>query len=1168
MNILCNRIRGISEYAHIRQSISEMRRRENKHPALVTGLCEGAVDAFLAALTSDEKCDGPSLVITYDEKNASHLLDALSSHGLRCAIFPVREPVLYNMVASHETEHERLAALMGIVNGELDAVIAVCDAAISYTIPRDILEKSMMRVEVGREYVLGELCEFLVASGYVSSDLVDGRGQFSVRGGILDVFPPQLQWPVRMEFFGDEIDQMGYFDVFTQRKIEQIQCVDITAAREILLDDANRSKIASVIKNMIKKAPNDEARESLSRELSVIENEADVPFADKYISVVYSDHISLIDYFGDDNLVFVIESTSVFERLAATEWHMNETVTELIQNGVLSGKCSSFALPSSVLESFFGNNYTVLVNSFVSKYDGKLMGAFSFKTRTPPAFVGNFEAFVEDLQLYNRADISVLLLCPNDAEATSLSEMIENVGMRARIVPKYTDVTDVEQGVFTITSAKLSGFEISEGKFACISLGESREKVRTVHRRKAIGKKSAKEKILSYADLSVGDYVVHVTHGIGRYMGLESVLSYDGVRSDHIKIQYAGTGVLYVPCEKIDSVSKYIGAVDDESVRLSKLGGGEWERTKARVRSEVKSMAKELIALYAERMRKPGFAFAPDDEMQREFEESFEHDETDGQLIAIEEIKKDMERPVPMDRLLCGDVGFGKTEVALRAAFKAVMSGKQVAILVPTTILAMQHYQTISSRMRAFPLKVSMLSRFKTQKELDATVRAVARGDVDIIVGTHRLLSNDVSFRDLGLVIIDEEQRFGVAHKEKLKQLSKNVDVLTLTATPIPRTLNMAMSDIRDMSVLDEAPMDRLPVQTYVLEHDDIVINEAIRRELRRGGQVFYLYNRVDTMASKAAKLKSVFPEAEIAIAHGQMEKEELSEIWQELVAGKIDILVCTTIIETGVDVPNANTLVIENSDKMGLAQLHQIRGRIGRSSRRAFAYFTFPQGQALSEISSKRLQAIRDFTEFGSGFKIAMRDLEIRGAGDVLGARQSGHMESVGYDLYVKILNEAILEERGETIPEKVECVVNIGRDSYIPESYVPSAAQRIDIYKKIARITKEEDVDDIADELLDRYGDLPPSVETLMSASLARAAGAECGFVQIERKGNDIVIYPKAMDIVTWSKISEAFPGRILITPSQRPFVTCKNRRQAPIFTFVLEILKKYIQLISQKQ
>ena len=1168
MNILCDRIRALSEYGQIRKGLISSRGRARRYPSMITGLCEGAVDAFLAALTSDEKGSSPSLIIVPDEKTAQGISDALTSLGLKAEIFPARDPVLYNMVSSHETEHERISVLMNIQKSSVDAVISTCNAALGYTIPPSVLSENEMTLEVGKEYSLDGIRAFLVKAGYVMSDLVDGRGQFSVRGGILDVFPPHLERPVRVEFFGDEIDQMGYFDTFTQRKTEQIQMYKITPAREILITEERQPAVANLIKKLIKKA-NGETLASLRRELDVIENETDVPFADKYISAVYPERVCLLDYFDGDALVFALDTPSVTERLKAISWHMNETVTTLIEDGLLASECADFSKDDAALFAFLDSRAALIINSFTSGYQGKLAELYSFKTRTPPAFSGNFDALFDDVRMYTLSGAAVLLTCGSDGEASSLCELLTDRGIRAVPYKNYEDISEIPGGSVAAAPVSARGFELIGSSFVCFAIDGDREKRRSTYRRRVKDKKTSKEKLMSYADLAVGDYVVHTVHGIGKYLGLESVLTYDGVRSDHIKIQYAGTGILYVPCEKIDSVSKYIGAsAEGAEIKLSKLGGGEWERTKSRVKSEVKSMAKELIALYAERLRKPGFACSPDDDMQREFESMFEYEETDGQLAAAREIKADMERPVPMDRLLCGDVGFGKTEVALRAAFKAVENGKQVAILVPTTILAMQHYQTIVSRMRAFPVKVAMMSRFRSQKEQEATLRATARGDVDILVGTHRILSSDISFRDLGLLIVDEEQRFGVAHKEKLKQLAKNVDVLTLTATPIPRTLNMAMSDIRDMSVLDEAPVDRLPVQTYVLEHDDAVIFEAVQRELRRGGQVFYLHNNIASIHSRAARLKEVFPEAFIAVAHGQMEKDELADVWQSLVDGETDILVCTTIIETGVDVPNANTLIIENADRLGLAQLHQIRGRVGRSARRAYAYFTFPRGRSLTEIQTKRLQAIRDFTEFGSGFKIAMRDLEIRGAGDILGARQSGHMESVGYDMYIKILNEAILEEKGEKPKEKVECTVNIGRDSYIPESYIPSPAQRIDVYKKIARIKVPDDVDDIADELLDRYGDMPPSVETLMNVSLTRALGTECGFSLIERKGNDIVIYPESLDILIWSKIAEAFPARIVINPSSKPRITCKTGKKEPIFAFVLDLLKKYMQLFDKKQ
>ena len=1170
MNILLDRIRENREYGEIRKALKSRGDAARRYPSLVTGLCEGALDAFLAACVCDEEKDIPALVCAPDEKSAARLFGTLSAFGLRAAVYPERDPVLYNIVSSHELEHERIAVLTDLIEERLDVVVTTPGAALSFTIPEEFLRGATKTLAVGDSIGMEALAAFLAESGYVRSELVDGKGQFSVRGGIIDIFPPHLGNPVRMELFGDEIDQIGYFDVMTQRKTENLSEVMITCAREILISEEKRKGLSEKIRSAAERASSPEIRTSLMHEYEALTSGMEISFSDKYISYIYPEKITLLDYFGPNTLTFAVESPAILDRLRADEAHMLETTGELLKSGLLLPKYSEFSAENSVLLAFFESRAALLLNNFVSQYPGKLSGMYSFAVRPTPSVSGDFSLLSEDIAAYLRSKYAVLLLCENEAEASSMRNLLAENGIAA-LYSATPDTTAPVQTV-TVTSFPLHGFEMPAEKFVCISLTAGGTKTEKALRRHAAknAKSSSKtrEKILSYADLSVGDYVVHEVHGIGIYKGLESIRGYDGVRRDHIKIQYSGTDVLYVPCEQIDSVSKYIGAAAESGgLKLSRLGGTEWTKTKARVKSEVKSMAKELIALYAERLRRPGFAFSPDDEVQREFESVFEYEETDAQLIAAADIKRDMEKPVPMDRLLCGDVGFGKTEVALRAAFKAVLCSKQVAILVPTTILAMQHYTTIAARMRGFPVKVSYVSRFKSTGEQDATLRALRRGDIDIIVGTHRLLSSDVEFHDLGLVIIDEEQRFGVAHKEKLKQISKNVDVLTLTATPIPRTLNMAMTSIRDMSVLDEAPGDRLPVQTYVLEHDDVVIFEAIRRELRRGGQVFYLYNRVETIREKTARIARQFPEASVRFAHGQMEKGELADIWQALVDGEIDILVCTTIIETGVDVPNANTLIIENADRMGLAQLHQIRGRVGRSARRAYAYFTYPQGRVLTEVSAKRLQAIRDFTEFGSGFKIALRDLEIRGAGDVLGSRQHGHMESVGYDMYLKILNDAVLEEKGIVPKEKIECVINIGRDSYIPETYIPSAAQRIDIYKKIAAIENAQDVDDIADELLDRYGDLPSSVETLLSISLVRAMACECGFIQIDQEQNGVVIYPKELDVLAWSEMGGIYPGRIIMKPTEKPHVLCKGRRGEPVFAFLDGLLKNYIQIKSKK-
>ena len=1170
MNIVLDRLRREREYGQLKKSYEDVRVKSRRYPFLITGLCEGALDAFLAAFACDEK-NGTSLIVAKDESVAQRLRVFLAGCGLRTGFYPSRRPVLYNIVSSHELEHERIACLAGVCEGTLDVIITVPEAAVQFTAPQEKILGGARTISVGDSLDIREFSDFLISAGYVSCDLVDGRGKFSTRGGIIDVFPPQLSSPVRLELFGDEVDSIGYFDVMTQRKTENIKSFSVMCAREVLPDAKIKSALCTHIEKMAQKAPDFESKATLMHEKECLDADIEAPFIDKYISYIYKEHVCLLDYFKDgQTLVFGIERAAIEDRLKGFELQSAEDVRELLEHGLISPQYCDFAFNRERLFSFFENNAALIVDNFISQYPGKLSEIFSFYTRKPPSFTDGFEHLKEDISDFVKNNYSVLLVCENTVSANNLQSLLEESGMRTAFVQNYEHVDDVPRRIPIITCGAVPSFELMHSSFVCISelAGNSMRLIKREKKRSSSVAQSSKQKLLSYADLTVGDLVVHDAHGIGRYVGIENIKNYDGTRRDHIKIQYSGSDVLYVPCEQIDLVSKYIGPrSDDAGMKLSKLGGTDWHKTKARVKKEVREMAKELIKLYAERQRRPGFAFPADDEMQREFESMFEYEETDAQLEAAREIKSDMEKTVPMDRLLCGDVGFGKTEVALRAAFKAVMGGKQVAILVPTTILAAQHFRTTLSRMRGFPLNIAMLSRFSQGKEQGATLRALARGDIDIIIGTHRILSDDVKFRDLGLVIIDEEQRFGVAHKEKLKQISKNVDVLTLTATPIPRTLGMAMNSIRDMSVLDEAPEARRPVQTYVMEFDEIIINEAIRRELARGGQVFYLYNRVDSIYSVASRLRSRFPDAAIAVGHGQMEKEELASVWQSLVSGETDILVCTTIIETGVDVPNANTLIIEQADRMGLSQLHQIRGRVGRSQRLAYAYFTYNKGRALSEDSSKRLAAIRDFTEFGSGFKIALRDLEIRGAGDVLGARQHGHMESIGYDLYIKILDEAVLEEQGVEKKEKADCVINIGRDSFIPKTYIPSEAQRIEIYKKIARVKTEADADDIADELLDRYGDLAPSVETLLDAALCRSLGCECEFTQIDEKNGSVVIYPAQLDLAAWSEMAEAFPGRVLVTPVARPYVSCRKPPKEPLFAYIRKLLIKYIQIKSKK-
>ncbi len=1211
MSLLTSPIRSDPEYG---QLLAAARRnfKDKPLPLLANGLCEGAAEALIISLIEDlcthpDKKDTASrrtaLIICPEEKDCVRMKQTLKRFGLRAAFFTARDLSFYGagVTASHEYEHERLKVLSGLITGGLDAVITTPDAALGYTIPPDRLRETSVHLDYGVPIDPTELSRRLVSAGYARVEMVEGPGQFALRGGIIDVCPPYGTYiddegelaegshPLRVELFGDEIDRMGLFDPDSQRMTRAIDECDLLPARELLTDAEGLALLDEVICAQRKTAAGRRTESSrvLDEELAALTaarrdknpTGADLNFLDKYMKVLYPDATCLLDYFSDERTLFILRSTSaVYDRLRAGEWQMNETIKSLLEAGTIAGKYAEYQKPVSSFDVFLECNATVHVDSLSYGMSGRRLGGiFGFRTKHMVSYAENFKLLSEDLTGYMRSGYRLAVIAENEAAARNLAEMLDEDGFDS-VIPApdtFHSAEDMPAGMVTILWREyLFGYELIVPKIAILSTNPdgktgaiSTAAIRS-RKQKAMAEKAKKKNtktILSFNDLEVGDVVVHETYGIGRYTGIEN-LTTAGVSRDYIGIQYAGTDKLFIPVEKMDMVSKYIGAhADDGMIKLSKLGTDYWNRTKARTRAVVKEMAKDLIKLYAERMRRPGHAFAPDDDFQRDFEAAFEYEETAGQLAAIEDIKADMERPVPMDRLLCGDVGYGKTEVAIRAAFKAVAEGKQVAVLVPTTILALQHFQTFTRRMRAFSVNVDMISRFKTPKEQDLTLRRLARGDVDIIVGTHRLLGNDIAFRDLGLLIVDEEQRFGVAQKEKLKQLCGNIDVLTLSATPIPRTLNMAMGGIRDISILDEAPMDRLPVQTYVLEHDDMIIHEAIRKELRRGGQVFYLHNVVETIHDVAASIAKAVPDARIVTAHGKMDKEELEDIWEKMLTGEIDILVCTTIIETGVDVPNANTLIVDCADRMGLSQLHQLRGRVGRSSRRAYAYFTYRPGKALTEIAEKRLGAIREYAEFGAGFRIALRDMEIRGTGNLLGAQQHGHMEAVGYDLYIKLLNEAVLEERGEKVPEKKECSVTVAVSAYLPESYVRYSGQRMALYKRIALIRNREDMEDMVDELADRYGDLPKPAVSLLHIALARALGEACSVTSIKQDGHTVYFTQEKLNIGIWSELSSLTKGRLRFAGGGTDAtIKLQLRPGEDMMGIIHKIFEKYLDLL----
>ena len=1190
MNIITDSVRAQSEYRQLLLAIADSKNANRPLPLAVTGLCEGATDACYASLLEDIKAFDKRtlLIVCSEEKECVRIKSFLSQFGYKVAFYMGRDLTFYNITASHEYEHERLRVLSGLLEGAFDAVVTTPDAALGYTVPSDVLISSMTVVDFDKTSIdPAEFSERLVRAGYVRTDIVDGAGQFAQRGGIIDVYPASARYydmenkvvtdrlPFRIELFGDEIDRMEIFDPETQRMTLSLNRVEFSPARELLIGDEKKAEIRSAIEAQIKKSRDERAISEMRTELLAIDSGVELNFLDKYITLVYPQRTCLLDYFSRQSTVLMKGSSACMDRIKAALWHIDQTVEELLEGGTIASKYTDYSHRQQYFDSFLELSSLVMFESLGQGLSGKRLGGmFSFRSKHMVSYCENLELLCEDIDSYKKTGYKIIITAENEASAKNLCDMLSDRGISAIAEASQGEysIKDLPKNVVLVRWKEyVRGFELSASKIAILTIcPESRDGMLSaggVIRRKK-KKRSGTETILSYNDLEVGDFVVHEIHGIGQYMGIEN-LTVDGVSRDYINIRYAGSDRLFLPVDKLDMVSKYIGAhSDDGLVKLSKFGGGEWERAKSRAKAAAKDIAKDLIQLYAERSRRPGFAFPPDDDMQLDFEAAFEYEETEGQIDAINDIKDDMMKATPMDRLLCGDVGFGKTEVAMRAAYKAVLGGKQVAVLVPTTILALQHYQTFTARMRSHPVTVDMISRFRTAKQQAQSLRNLKNGNTDIIIGTHRLVSKDIEFKDLGLLVIDEEQRFGVTHKERLKQMSGNIDVLTLTATPIPRTLNMALGGIRDISVLDEAPGDRLPVQTYVLEHDELIIIEAIRRELRRGGQVFYLYNFVENIDGCAARLSKSIPEARITVAHGKMDKERLEDIWEDMLKGEIDILVCTTIIETGIDIPNANTLIVENSQRLGLSQLHQIRGRVGRSARRAYAYFTYPRDKTVTEIATKRLEAIRDYAEFGAGFKIAIRDLEIRGAGNLLGAEQHGHLDAVGYELYIKLLNEAVLEEKGEKIPEKTECTVTLKCDAYIPDRYVSNSAQRMGLYKRIAAIECEEDREDVLDELIDRYGEAPKCVTDLLTVAHVRSAARRCGVTSIIEEQAIIKIKCNYVDYLIWHELSNLFRGRLRLGGGDNPSINFKKQSGDNVPLLLLSLFEEYYRIMKENE
>ena len=1039
------------------------------------------------------------LIVTYSDQRAREIKEAFRFYDKNTVLFPAKDLIFYQAdIRGRELDTERIRCLRRIMEGSQTTVVTTFSALMTPQVPLDVLQKSVIEVKKGGELSLTEAAERLVCLGYEKQYQVEKPGQFAIRGGILDVYDLTEDNPIRIELWGDDVEAIHSFDVLSQRSIAPLQKVTIYPATEMILSNSKLRdgferirKEEKRVEKLYRDQNHTEEAHRLKTTIARMEEEAmewrQFGPLESYTHYFYPLTENFLNLFPKRAaMIFVDEPYRVKQHADAVEMEFTQSMTSRAEKGyVLPGQMSLLSSAESVTEQMLG--YRCVGVAGLAK---------------------SFDALEKDLMSYRKKGYRTILYSPSRTRARRLAQDLTNDGITAF----YSENPErkLEPGeIMTYYGQIKQGFEYPDIKFAVIAESDifGAEK-----KKKAKKKKYEGEQIQAFSELKTGDYVVHEDHGIGIYRGVEKI-EVNHIAKDYIKIEYGGGGTLYVLPTELSVLQKYASA-GSAKPKLNKLGTQEWTNTKSKVKSAVDEVAEDLVQLYAARREKRGHRFGPDTVWQKELEELFPYEETDDQLAAIEDTKKDMESDRIMDRLICGDVGYGKTEIAVRAAFKAVMEGMQVAVLVPTTILAQQHYNTFVERMRRYPVTIGMLSRFRTPAEQKQTISEVKEGICDIVIGTHRLLSKDVKFKNLGLLVVDEEQRFGVTHKEKIKKMKENVDVLTLSATPIPRTLHMSLVGIRDMSVLEEAPEGRVPIQTYVMEYDEEMVREAIIRELSRKGQVYYVHNRVNDIDSVTASLQQLVPEARVAFAHGRMGEEQLEKIMYDFIDGEIDVLVSTTIIETGLDISNVNTIIIRESDKMGLSQLYQLRGRVGRTGRTAYAFLMYRRDRILREVAEKRLRAIREYTELGSGFKIAMRDLEIRGAGSMLGRAQHGHMQAVGYDLYCKLLNTAVKQAKGEPVKEERTVRVGLSVDAFLPESYIINEEQKLEIYKKIAAIESTEDYDDVREELKDRFGDIPAPAGNLLRIALIRSVAARIGTTEIAGTPGTIRFYmdPKA--------------------------------------------------------
>ena len=1161
-NMFIDPLKNLASYEKLIKDIDK-----NLSPIYTHGIIDENIGHMMYGL--NQHMDKQILIITYDEGKAKRIYKDIKNFNDNIVeLFPTREILFYKVDAiSSERTNERLKVLSRLMLGEKIIVVAHIESILNKLMNPSLFKDHVININLGEKVELNKLVEKLISCGYERESMVEGIGQFSIRGGIIDIFSPNNESPYRIELFDDEVDSIRTFDIGTQRSLEIIQSVSISPVKEILVLENYRDDIIKKMKDDLERGTTnlkecsrirknmEEKFGSFIEELNEKLHISNIDMITPYIPKEYLSNI--LGYFKDNSVVFIDEPKRIVEKVEGIKSDFLLKYSDVLEAGeVLPCHERINYEYIDVIDDI--KRKICIANTALLKHNPIFSpkSIVTFSTKSMQSYHNNMDFLKEELNHYKYRGYKVIIFSGTEEKGKRLQEVLTDLGITCSYVENGN--RDIKSSQIFITPRSITrGFEYSNIKFVIISEGEIFGSFKG-KRRKI--KRKAKGDAVNFLDLNIGDFVVHENHGIGQYKGIEQ-LSIQGVKKDYLTISYKGNDKLYVPIDQMNLIQKYVGA-DSIKPKINKLSSPEWSRTKQRAKKAVEDMAKDLLELYAMRESLEGFSFSKDTVWQRQFEDLFPYEETGAQIRSIEEIKKDMENRKPMDRLLCGDVGYGKTEVALRAAFKAIMDGKQVAMLVPTTILAQQHFNTIVERFSAFPITTAMLSRFRTAGEQKNTIDGLRKGTVDIVVGTHRLLSKDIIFNDLGLLIVDEEQRFGVKHKESLKKLKENVDVLTLTATPIPRTLHMSLIGIRDMSVIDEPPEERYPVQTYVVEFNEQMIREAILKEIERGGQVYFVYNRVESIDKIAINLKKLVPESKIAVGHGQMSERQLEKVMMGFVTNEYNVLVCTTIIETGLDIPNVNTMIIYDADKMGLSQLYQLRGRVGRTNRVAYAYFTYEKDKVLTEIAEKRLRAIKDFTEFGSGFKIAMRDLEIRGAGNLLGVEQHGHIEAIGYDLYVKFLNETIKKLKGEDFEEVTDTTIDLNIDGYIPSKYIEDEEQKIEIYKKIAAIRNIDDYSELIDELIDRFGDIPKEVENLMDISYIKNNASLYHINNIVQSGNIIILEFSAIDYISPNLIhylSKEYGRKLFFDLSNTPSFKYRFR------TNMLAELKGLIEKIS---